>query len=184
MKIHYHLLYLTVIFILIYISCSKTPVNQVVETRYRVDTIKTTLTYRDTVQRTLYEYRLDTLRDTAYIQDTLLIVQTDTIVIHDTINIVSDYLSFRTYKNYYEDSLFTLTVTDSIGFNRLLDQSIDINILQEKYKPISWQLIGTYSTPPAVGLSYLGNKLLIGIEYDLITQSPRGKVGYSFFQKR
>lgn len=117
--------------------------------------------------------RVDTVR---YKADTVRIYQTDTLSLldtlkmRDTVYILKDWATPKVFINEYSDSNYTLTVTDSINFNKLISQRIQLDISTVKVtgKGSVWL---NYQTPVTIGASYQKDRLGVGIGYDILDGS-------------
>jgi hypothetical protein len=119
----------------------------------RSDTV--TVTRTDTVTVTDYVREVHPV----YVRDTVIVQAWDTIPT-DTAAIVADYLRARYYANTFADSLYTLTIFDTVSANRLAGQGIALEVYQRTIERTvtntdyqTGLLLGIAAHGPAFGVS-------------------------------
>ena len=164
MKVQYHALYILVI--LFFLTCDRSQISTKYATDYvtKYDTIRSVITNDNFVDVVVYQ------------SDTVRLL--DTLKMRDTVYILRDWSTPKVYTNNYSDSNYSLTVIDSIQFNQLKRQIVDIEIRNKTVYTNKSELWVLYQAPVIPSLMYRhrsGVSVLGG--YDVLNRNPILGVG-------
>ena len=128
----------------------------------------------DTIRADMVRLKHDTVR--IYQTDTISL--SDTLKMRDTVYILRDWATPRVFVNNYSDTNYTLTVTDSINFNKLISQRVQISVISSVISSEKSSVWLNYQTPLTMGISYHHKRgVSVSGSYDLLNGSPVFGVG-------
>lgn len=117
----------------------------------------------DTVRSVVTRYKFDSVY--VYQTDTMSLL--DTLKMRDTVYILKDWATPKTFTNTYSDSNYTLTVKDSIQFNALQSQSIKIETYNKTISKSELWVI--YQTPITPSILYRHKSgVMVSAGYDIL----------------